>query len=227
MLNYRRRICTLYVRESMGPAKRAYQEGIALGMVPGALSSRIDPYKAPVAILASTGRNALGDDSTAGITPDMNHLRTRISLLKVIGHRNRIKLRRRIITLKDGRRVFPCNGGPSLNLSPAEVTSSAAAYTPFRNQIEDTSLPLSIAGIPVLHRRVTDICILFNYDLDDGGMELLLIPHRSGTTLHIAHIGTFISDDEGPLKLAGPTGVDSEIAGKVHRAAHSLRNVTK
>ena len=58
-------------------------------------------------------------------------------------------------------------------------------------------------------------------------MKLVLITHGSRTSFHIADIGTFVRYDERPFELACSLGVDTEIAGKLHRAAHPLGDVAE
>ena len=58
-------------------------------------------------------------------------------------------------------------------------------------------------------------------------MKLVLVTHRSRTSFHIADIGALVRYDERPFKLASSLGVDTEIAGKFHRAAHPFRDVAE
>ena len=58
-------------------------------------------------------------------------------------------------------------------------------------------------------------------------MKLVLVTHRSRTSFHIADIGALVRYDERPFKLASSLGVDTEIAGKFHRAAHPFRYVAE
>ena len=56
-------------------------------------------------------------------------------------------------------------------------------------------------------------------------MELILVAHRGGASLQIAHIRPFVRDDERPLKLSGLRGVDPKIGRELHRTADPLWNV--
>ena len=67
-------------------------------MVTGAFRTGGHLYQSPIAILAMTGRDTLGYDRTFRILTQMDHLRTRIGLLVIIGHGNRVKLTYRVIT---------------------------------------------------------------------------------------------------------------------------------
>ena len=59
-------------------------------MVTGAFRTGGHLYQSPIAILAMTGRDTLGYDRTFRILTQMDHLRTRIGLLVIIGHGNRV-----------------------------------------------------------------------------------------------------------------------------------------
>ena len=58
-------------------------------------------------------------------------------------------------------------------------------------------------------------------------MQLVLVAHRGGAALHVAHRGAFVGDDERTLELPRTGGVDAEIAGQVHRAFHPLGDVAE
>ena len=53
-------------------------------------------------------------------------------------------------------------------------------------------------------------------------MELVLVAHRCRATLEVADVRPLLGDDQGPLELAGPRGVDTEVGGQLHRAVHAL-----
>ena len=81
-------------------------------MVTGAFRTGGHLYQSPIAILAMTGRDTLGYDRTFRILTQMDHLRTRIGLLVIIGHGNRVKLTYRVITRQDTARIFPVIAEP-------------------------------------------------------------------------------------------------------------------
>ena len=58
-------------------------------------------------------------------------------------------------------------------------------------------------------------------------MQLVFVALRRGTPLHIADVSSFVGHDQRPFELAGSGRVDPEISAQLHRAAHSLGNVTK
>ena len=58
-------------------------------------------------------------------------------------------------------------------------------------------------------------------------MQLVLVAHRSRTSLKIRHIGTVVGYYQRALKLSCVSGVDAEIAAQFHRATHAFGNIHK
>ena len=83
----------------------------------------------------------------------------------------------------------------------------------FGDEVVDAALAVDVAGIPVLHGGVLDLCIVQCDELDHRGVKLILVPHRCCATFQIRHISPLIGDDEGAFKLACVGGVDAEIRG--------------
>ena len=63
--------------------------------------------------------------------------------------------------------------------------------------------------------------------LDDGGVQLVLVAHRRRAAFEVADVRPFLGDDQRPLELAGVLGVDAEVRGQLHRAAHALGDVAE
>ena len=59
--------------------------------------------------------------------------------------------------------------------------------------------------------------------LDDRGVQLVLVALRRRAAFEIADGRAFVADDQRPLELAGVLGVDAEVGRQLHRAAHALR----
>ena len=108
-------------------------------------------------------------------------------------------------------RIFPSNGRPRLHLRPRELRVIAFAHASLRHEIIDTAFPVLIARIPVLNGRVFHLGILHHDDLDDGGMQLVLVAHRSRAPLHVADIGAVIGNNQCSFELSRISGVDTEI----------------
>ena len=134
-------------------------------------------YQSAVGVLAMSRRDTFGDDTTARVLADMNHLRTGICLLVVIRNCNGVELGGRVIALEDTRRIFPGNRRARLHLRPGKPCV-LVRDTAFGNEIIDTAFPVLVARIPVLHGGVLDFTILMHNDLDNGCMQLVLVPHR-------------------------------------------------
>ncbi len=56
-------------------------------------------------------------------------------------------------------------------------------------------------------------------------MELVLVAHRRGATFEVGHITALVGDDQRAFELTGVLGVDAEVSGKLHRAAHAFGDV--
>ena len=64
-------------------------------------------------------------------------------------------------------------------------------------------------------------------DFDDGGVQLVLFAFWRGAAFEVGNVSAFVGDDEGAFKLAGVGGVDAEVGGEFHRAAHAGRDVAE
>ena len=85
MLHDSCRVKALDVGESVGPAFRADQKAVALGIVPGAYGPRVHPHKASVAVLAVPGRDTFADDPAFCSPADVDHLCSGVRLLEIVG----------------------------------------------------------------------------------------------------------------------------------------------
>ena len=157
----------------------------------------------------------------------MNHLSAGVGHLIIIRESHAVKLRGAVISFQYGRRILPGNGRARLYLSPAQVRTLALTDPPFSHQVKYAATALRIARIPVLHRAVLYVGTGLHHDFHHCCVKLVLIAHRRGTALHIAQGRALVGDDEGAFELARTTGVNPEVAGKVHRALHPLRDVAE
>ena len=103
----------------------------------------------------------------------------------------------------------------------------ALALAALGDEVVDAALAVLVARVPVLHRRVLDLRVVERHQLDHRGVELVLVAHGRGAALEVAHVRAFLGDDQRPLELAGVRGVDAEVGGQLHRAAHALRDVAE
>ncbi len=110
MLDYRRVIFNVYVRKCVGTAVTAQQQRVTLGVIPATVGIGCHGNKTAVRILTVTRRNAFADNRRPGVPPDVDHLGTCVSLLAVLGYRNRIKFAYRTLARKNASRIFPCDG---------------------------------------------------------------------------------------------------------------------
>ena len=100
-------------------------------------------------------------------------------------------------------------------------------YSPLGHEVKDSSTTVFIARIPVLHRAVFHVGIFERHDFHDCRMKLVFIAHRRRAAFHVAYLRAFVGHDERPLELSRSLGIDTEIAGKFHRAAYAFRDVTE
>ena len=156
----------------------------------------------------------------------MDHLRTRIGLLEVVGHGHRVKLADRIVAREDAARVFPGDGRAGLHLRPRQA-GVFAADAALGHEIIDAAPPLLVAGIPVLHRGVFDLGVLLDDDLDHGGMQLVLVAARGRTAFEVAHVSPFVGHDQRTFELSRPSRIDTEIGRQFHRTADTPGDVAE
>src|SRR5574344_37396 len=155
----------------------------------------------------------------------MNHLRSGVSLLIVVGDSHTIELSHGVVATEHARRIFPCDSRTRLHLCPRQLTVVATQVASLGDEVEHTALSIFIARIPVLHGGIFHLGIVVDDNLDDGGMELVLIAHRSRTSLKIRHIRIVVGNDERALKLSCIARIDTEITAQFHRTTYTLGDI--
>ena len=203
------------------------QKAVALAVVACPLGAWRDLHQPSVAVLAMPGGDAFRDNRAARVPPQVNHLRARIGLLVIVRHGDGIELAHRIVARKDATGVFPRDSGAGLHLRPRNLAAFAFAEAALRDEVVDSALPLLVARIPVLHGRVFHLGMVVGDDFHDGGMELVLVAHRGGAPFEVRDVGFVVRHNEGALELPRVLRIDSEIGGKLHGAAHALRDVNE
>ena len=155
--------------------------------------------------------DTLRDYRRTGVLPYVYHLCSRVSLLIVIGDSNAVELCLRIVTTEYTRRVFPCYGRACLYLCPRQLRTFTAEVSALRHKVQHTTFAVLVARIPVLYRRVLHLSTVIDYYLHNGGVQLVLVAHRSGTALKVRYVGIVVGNDEGTFKLSCTFGVDTEV----------------
>src|SRR2546422_6102393 len=79
------------VRERVRAGVRTNQHRIALRIVPRVLGLRHNLYQAAITVVSMACRDSFRDDRRAGVLAKVDHLRTGVSLLRVICQRDRIE----------------------------------------------------------------------------------------------------------------------------------------
>ena len=227
MFHYGGRVVAPDVRESVCSAVGPDQEAVALRIITCGNRSLVHTYQSAVTVLAVSCRDALADDPALGASSDVDHLGARVRLLAVVRDCHRIELRRGIISLEDGGWIFPGYSGAGLHLGPAQVRSAALAYPSLGHEVEDAATSLGVARVPVLDSGILHVGVLFHHYLDYSRVQLVLVTHRRRAAFHIAQGGALVGHDQGPFELSGAGSVDPEVAGKVHRALHTFRDIAE
>src|SRR5262249_45130929 len=152
----------------------AEQQRVALRVVAGVGRTFHDLYEAAVGVLALAGRDALRHDRALGVLADVDHFRAGVGLLPIVRERDRVELANRAVALEDAPRVFPGDGGASLDLRPRDLGILAATGAALGDEVVDATLALLVARVPVLHGGILDLRVLADgYQLDDGGVKLI------------------------------------------------------
>ena len=171
------------------------------------------------------GGNALGDDGAAGVLADVDHLGAGVGLLPVAGQGHRVKLAHRVFAAQHAAWILPSDGRTGLDLGPGDLGVAALAQAALGHEVVDTALALGIARIPVLHRGVFDGGVVQRHQFHHRRMQLVFVALRRGTAFQVGDVSPLVGNDQRPFELAGVAGVDAEVGGQFHRAAHARRDV--
>src|SRR5690606_26917367 len=99
------------------------------------------------------------------------------------------------VALEDDARILPGDGRAGLHLGPGDLAVVAGALAALGDEVVDAALPLAVAGVPVLHRRVLDTGPLERHQLHHRRVQLVGVPLGGGAALEVAHRGAFFGDD--------------------------------
>src|SRR5690554_3037933 len=156
----------------------------------------------------------------------MDHLGARVSLLEIIGQRDRVELADTVVTLENAAGILPGYRRAGLHLGPGNLGIGMGNAT-LGHEVVNTALAFCVAGVPVLYRGIFDLNTIQRYQLDHRSVQLVFITHGGGAAFQITDVGAFISNDQGALELPGIQFIDPEISGQLHGAAYALGNVDK
>ena len=213
MLDLRGGVADVDIGKGVRAALIADEHGIALGKISGVIRALEHLHGPAIGVLPAQGGDAFGDDGAARVFADVDHFGAGVGLLPERGDGDRVKFAHRVVALQNATRIFPRNGRAGLYLRPRDFGIDAPTRAAFGDEIVDAALAVDVAGIPVLHGGVLDLCIVQCDELDHRGVKLILVPHRRCATFQIRHISPLIGDDEGAFKLACVGRVDAEIRG--------------
>ena len=227
MLHPRRVVLNLYVGHSMRAAIAADQQAVALGIIATFFSFLMHAHQTAIGVLRLPSAYTFRDNPRFGIFAQMHHFGPGVGLLHVVGNRNGIKLALAFITAQHTGRVFPSHRRAGFNLCPHHLGPVTTTISAFGNKIINPAFAVFIAGIPILHRGIFNLCIFFNDDLDHRGVQLCHVALGRRTPLKIADITAFVGDDQRALKLARIFGIDPKIGRQLHWAAYAGWNINK
>src|SRR5690348_11961093 len=223
----RRRSPHFNVRKCVRAAFIADQKRTALRVIARALRVLENLHLAAIRVLAKACGNSLRDDGAARVVPDVYHRRAGVGLLAIVGQGDGIAVADGVVALQNAARIFPGDRGAGFDLRPGNFRIDSGALAALGDEIVDPATAFLVAGIPVLHGRILDLRVVQSDQLDDRGVQLVFIANRRRAAFEVADVGAFVGDDQGALELAGRSGVDAEISGQLHWAAHALRDVNK
>src|SRR4029077_12387580 len=141
-----------------------------------------------------------------------------IGLLAIVGAGDRTERTDRGGALEYASRVFPGDRVAGLDVGPRDLGWRPAAGAALGDKVVDAAAALGIARIPVLHGRIFDLRVFVGDQLDNGGVQLVLVSLRRGAALEIADVAASIGDQQSALELAALSGIDAEIGAQLHRA---------
>src|SRR6185437_15098086 len=154
VLDDRRRVLDLHVREGVRTALLADQDRIAAGVVARVDGALLHLHQPAVAVLAVARTDALGHDLRLGVATDVDHLGAGVGLLVMVRQRDRMEFADRTITAQHAARVFPGDRRTGFDLRPGDARIIAAALAALGDKVVDATLAVFVARIPVLHRRI-------------------------------------------------------------------------
>ncbi len=156
----------------------------------------------------------------------MDHFRSGIGVLMIVGHGNGIKLANGVVAFQDAARVFPGNGRTGFHLRPGNL-GSALAHTALGHEVKNTAFSFGIAWEPVLHSRIFNFRPIHGDEFHHRGVQLVFITRRSCAAFQIGNITVSICNQQGSFKLAAAGFIDTEIGRKFHRAFDAFRNIAE
>ena len=209
----------------MCSAMAAEQERVATAVVAGTVGCGSHLDETSVGILTASCADALRDDGAAGVPSDVYHLGARVGLLVVVCHSHAVELSLRAVAREHTAWVLPRDGAARLHLRPGESAVLASQMAALRHEVEHAALAFAVARVPVLYRRVLDLSPFLHHDLDDGGVELVLVAHGCRAAFEVRDVGIIVAHDECPLELPRAAGVDAEVRAELHRAAHAFGDI--
>ena len=219
-------VCHRDVGERVCGAFGTDEHAVALGVVAGASSGLADADFATVGVARVVRADAFRNDRALGVLANVDHLRTGVGLHVAVREGDAVKFAHRIVALQNAARVLPRDGGTRFDLRPADAAVLARALAALGHKVVHAACAgLAVAGVPVLHGRILDACVILGHEFHDGAVELLARKFRSGAAFEVAYACVVIGDNQGAFELACFLVVDAEVGGKVHRALDSGRDV--
>src|SRR6266566_4035210 len=195
VLHDRRAVAHVDVREGVRPALVADEHRVTLRVVPRALGTLHDFYEPAIGVLPAARRNSFRHDRRARVLAEVNHLRAGIGLLLVARYRDRVELTDRVVALENAAGILPRDRRPGFDLGPGDLRVATGTLAALRDEVVDPAFSFVVARIPVLDRRVLYLRVVQRDELDDRGVELILVPHRRRAALEVTDVAALVREE--------------------------------
>src|SRR5580658_10424366 len=139
VLHLRRGVLHLDVRKGVRAALVADQQRVALRVVTRAGCTLLDFHQAAIGVLPVARRDALRDDRALRVLADVDHLRSGIGLLIIVGQRHGVELTHRVVALQNAAGILPGNRRTGLNLRPRDLRIHALAGAALGYEVVDSA----------------------------------------------------------------------------------------
>ena len=193
------------------------QQSVAQHVRLGMAGSSIDLDEAAVGRASAAARDGLGHDGRRGVRCHVHHLRAGVLLLSGAGKTDGQSFAASVLPHKEAGRVLHGDRSTHVAVDPFH---GAALFNDraLGNQVEHV-------GRPVLNGRVAHARVLLHEDLNDAGVQRVLVVDRGGAALDVVNVGPLVGDDERTLELTHGGGVNAEVRLKRDRHVHALGDV--
>ena len=204
-------------RVGVGTAVLVDEQRVALGVVTAVREGLRDMDQAAVGRTAFADGDRLRDDVRGRVIGRVNHLRTGVLVLTIVGQGDREDLAAGALAAQDHAGILHRQTGTDIAIDPADF-GVLFGHAALRHEIKDV-------GGPVLDGDVLDLRALEGDELDDRGVQGGGLELGSRAAFHVGDFRAFVGDDERALELTEVLGVDAEVGLQGLGHLHALGDV--